>query len=71
MTNPNFVNVEELVDKVVVNYLVDTLDITLEEDVDIALDDFLADVEELGEPVVDGLWHIFLKMKFISIFLTN
>lgn len=55
MTNPNFVNVEELVDKVVVNYLVDTLDITLEEDVDIALDDFLADVEELGEPVVDGL----------------
>lgn len=48
------VNVKE-VETIVISDLTDSINFELEEDVDIALDDFLADIEELGEPVVDGL----------------
>lgn len=48
------VNVKE-VEIIVISDLTDSINFELEEDVDIALDDFLADIEELGEPVVDGL----------------
>lgn len=48
------VNVKE-VEIIAISDLTESINFELEENVDIALDDFLADIEELGEPVVDGL----------------